>query len=156
MAILNKKFRDIDIDDPFFDSLKSDYPEFTAWFSKKGNEEALLSCNDKGEIDGFLYLKIEDEQLIDMTPSFERARRLKLGTVKVDAHGTKLGERFLHKALNFAMINNIDEIYVTVFDKHAGLISLLQRPEFRFVELARKNTVTQNGREGVYFRFRKG
>ncbi|MDX7783014.1 hypothetical protein SJR90_11765 [Aeromonas caviae] len=156
MAISNKKFRDININDPFFDSLKSDYPEFSEWFSKKGNEEALLSCNDRGMIDGFLYLKIEDEELGNMTPSFGRARRLKLGTVKVDAHGTKLGERFLHKALNFAMSNSIDEIYVTVFDKHAGLISLLQRPEFRFIERARKNAITPNGREGVYFRSRQG
>ena len=30
------KFKDINIDDPFFDSLKQDYAEFTHWFAKKG------------------------------------------------------------------------------------------------------------------------
>ena len=29
------KFSDIDLSDPFFDTLKGDYPEFSEWFSKK-------------------------------------------------------------------------------------------------------------------------
>ncbi|MEZ6955886.1 MULTISPECIES: hypothetical protein [unclassified Aeromonas] len=152
MAIVYKKFRDINLNDRFFDSLKEDYPPFAGWFEKKHNESAYVSYNQMGVIDGFLYLKIEDEELSDMTPRFPRARRLKMGTFKVDAHGTKLGERFMSKTFFYAIENNLNEIYVTVFDKHQGLISLLTRPQFNFVERSRKNQETPNGYEGVYFR----
>ncbi|WP_279717386.1 hypothetical protein [Chelonobacter oris] len=35
-----ERFQDIDLNDPFFDSLKLDYKEFSDWFVKKHNEEA--------------------------------------------------------------------------------------------------------------------
>ena len=33
-----KRFSDIDINDPFFDSLKDDYRGFVKWFNKKRKE----------------------------------------------------------------------------------------------------------------------
>ena len=55
------KFRDIDIDNLFFDSLKADYREFMQWFKKKADKEAYLHKDDSGHINGFLYLKLEKE-----------------------------------------------------------------------------------------------
>ena len=101
-------------------------------------------------MDGFLYLKIEDEAIVDTTPPFPPKPRAKLGTFKIDAHGTKLGERFIRLVFQFAMKNNLKEIYVTIFDKHVGLINLLSR--YGFELKARKNQDTINGREGVYFK----
>lgn len=33
MLLERRKFKDIDLDDPFFDSLKAEYEEFPIWFA---------------------------------------------------------------------------------------------------------------------------
>ncbi|NXZ87927.1 GNAT family N-acetyltransferase [Serratia fonticola] len=151
MSIEEKYFCDVDLNDPFFNSLRADYDGFDAWFLSKKQNIAYVSHNEVGEIDGFLYLKIEDEALDDMTPSFNKIKRVKLGTFKIDAHGTKLGERFVRIVFQYAMKNKLKEIYVTIFDKHLGLIKLLTK--YGFELKSRKNKVTPNGQEGVYFRY---
>ncbi len=150
MSLKQLFFRDVDLDDRFFESLKADYPGFDVWFRSKDAEPAYISRNEYDEIDGFLYLKIEDEALSDMTPSYPQKKRVKMGTFKIEAHGTKLGERFLRIVLNFAMKNDIKDIYVTIFDKHVGLIRLIEK--FGFSRMATKNKLTPNGHEGVYFK----
>ncbi|HFU8035863.1 TPA: GNAT family N-acetyltransferase [Escherichia coli] len=150
MSIEEKFFSDIDLKDPFFNSLRADYEGFDVWFLSKGKNKAFVSRNELGEIDGFLYLKIEDEELSDMTPTFPKMKRVKLGTFKIDAHGTKLGEHFIRIMFQFAMRNKLKEVYVTIFDKHSGLIRLLTK--YGFVLKARKNLSTINGQEGVYFK----
>jgi len=75
---------------------------------------------------------------------------VKLGTFKIDAHGTKLGERFIRVMFDYACRNRINEIYVTIFDKHVSLISLLTKYGFELV--SRKNKTTKDGQEGVYFK----
>ena len=128
-----KQFTDINLDDPFFDSLKEDYPGFDKWFEKKGPEKAFVFYSDDGLLDGFLYTKQETEAVTDVEPNFSSAHRLKIGTFKVNAHGTKLGERFMKKIFDIAMACKVTEAYVTVFPKHAGLISLLSRYGFKKV-----------------------
>lgn len=150
MSLNYEKFKVVNLQDPFFDSLKQDYPGFENWFAQKGESEAYISYNDSGMIDGFLYLKLEDEALDDMSPMFPQHNRVKCGTFKIDAHGTKLGERFVRKIFDFTLTHDVDEIYVTIFDKHQGLINLLTRYGFRLC--ARKNAITPNGQEGVYFK----
>lgn len=150
MSIEQKYFKDIDISDSFFDSLRADYEGFDTWFDSKSSQKAFVSTNDNGFIDGFLYLKVEDEAIEDTTPIFEKKKRVKVGTFKIDAHGTKLGERFIRILFNYAMAKRILEIYVTIFDKHNGLIKLLTKYGFELG--ARKNTVTANGQEGIYFK----
>ncbi|CAM4072160.1 GNAT family N-acetyltransferase [Serratia silvae] len=150
MPLVYKKFSSVNLSDPFFDTLKQDYPEFELWFESKKEALAYVSTNEDGNIDGFLYLKVEDEALDNMTPSFSQQRRVKLGTFKIDAHGTKLGERFLRLVFDFASKERVKLIYVTIFDKHKGLISLLER--YGFEKKAYKNLDTANGQEGVYFK----
>ncbi|WP_167290001.1 GNAT family N-acetyltransferase [Kosakonia radicincitans] len=150
MALEYKKFQEVNLSDPFFDSLKEDYPEFVDWFVRKGNEKAYVSLNEHQLLDGFLYLKIEDEALTDCNPALPKKLRVKCGTFKIDAHGTKLGERFVRKIFDFASTQDVEEIYVTIFDKHKGLIGLLTRYGFRLV--SRKNKVTPSGNEGVYLK----
>ncbi|TSF72782.1 hypothetical protein FG732_26785, partial [Salmonella enterica subsp. enterica serovar London] len=82
MSLSYVEFGKVDLSDVFFDSLKNDYPAFENWFLKKRNEKAYVSYDDYGKIDGFLYLKIENEELNDMTPSFPMKKRLKCGTFK--------------------------------------------------------------------------
>lgn len=150
MPLECRKFSEIDLTDRFFDSLKDDYPAFEEWFLRKRDASAIISYNENKEIDGFLYLKIENETLSDMNQQFPKKRRLKLGTFKIEAHGTKLGDRFLRIIFNRAMQEKINEIYVTIYEKHQGLINLLQR--YGFEKKATKKEVTKNGQEVVYFK----
>ena len=150
MPLTKMRFEKINLSDPFFDSLKDDYEEFEDWFKRKSELEAYVSHNDLGLIDGFLYLKVEKQALDDMIPMHGVKTRVKLGTFKIDAHGTKLGERFIRVMFDYACRNRINEIYVTIFDKHVSLISLLTKYGFELV--SRKNKTTKDGQEGVYFK----
>ena len=140
-------FNKINLKDPFFDSLKQDYAEFENWFNRKAEQgsSAYVSLDDEGKIQGFLYLKEENAALTDVTPNLDNKRRLKIGTFKINPHGTKMGERFIKKILDHAIIGNIKEVYVTIFSKHGALVALLNR--YGFKKVAEK--VTDNGNEDV-------
>lgn len=140
-----KKFKNISLDDPFFDDLKRNYQEFSNWFGRKAEEEAFVIEDDQGFLQGFVYLKEENEGIDDVIPPLPADRYLKIGTFKINAHGTKLGERFIKKAFDFAVSSGIKKLYVTVFSEHAPLISLFER--FGFNIVAEK--VTPNGTENV-------
>lgn len=142
--IIKKKFSDINLRDPFFDNLKKDYMEFVEWFERKKDEQAYVYFA-KDKIVGFLYLKIEDDKIADITPALPRKKRLKIGTFKIEAHGTRLGERFIKKAIDHALSEGVAEIYLTIFPKHEGLIGILK--EFGFEERGKK--ITANGEELV-------
>lgn len=148
MDLERKQFKEVDLSDPFFDSLKSDYKEFVDWFNKKASEYAYVFRGSRGEIDGFLYLKSEDEVVSDVTPALPHKRRLKVGTFKINPHGTRLGERFMKKIFDHAISENVEEIYVTAFEKHKELINLFLA--YGFEEKAEK--LTSNGSELVLAR----
>jgi len=144
--IQSQYFKDIDLDDVFFDSLKEDYSEFNSWFVKKAIDGVhAFTLYENTQLMAFLYLKIEDEIDDSISPKFGEKRRLKVGTFKIDAHGTKLGERFVKKILDVAVVKKIDEVYVTIFEKHQPLINLLKT--FGFFEYGTKTT--SNGKELV-------
>jgi hypothetical protein len=56
-----------------------------------------------------------DEDYRDISPTFLRKRRLKIGTLKVVQNGFKIGERFLKIIFDNAIRQNAQEIYVTIF-----------------------------------------
>lgn len=132
-------FQDINFDDTFFDSLKEDYPGFETWVERKKRDgsTAFYLEDENGAIDAFLYLKIEDGPISDIAPPLLVSRALKIGTLKVNPHGTRLGERFIKIIINHAVETNIDLIYVTVFAHHVALISLFE--EFGFTEYGSKD-----------------
>jgi len=137
---------EVDLNSKFFDSLKLDYKEFEDWFHKK----VLAQCfayifKEEDKIIGFLYLKEEAGPIKDVTPAIEGDMFLKIGTMKIDSHGTKLGEKFIKKVLDNAIEKNISKIYVTVFDRHNSLIDLYKK--YGFEEYGQKRT--SNGTEIV-------
>lgn len=145
--ITRERFDQIDLIDPFFDSLKADYAEFSEWFARKHDSEAwILREGDK--VLAFLYLKEEAEALDDVDPPRPPLARLKAGTMKVDAHGTRLGERFLKLMFDEALDRRVEEIYVTVFPRYEGLTKLLV--QWGFEKQGTKST--PNGVEDVYVR----
>ena len=134
-----KPFSEIDLADPFFSSLKHDYKTFTGWFHRKASEKtsAFIQKTDN-VLTGFIYLKPEEGALLDVTPIQKPDRRLKIGTFKTEAHGTKLGERLLKKAFDTAIVLGVNEIYVTVFPKYDVLIKLFN--EFGFKQSGEKHS----------------
>ena len=130
--VLNVKltsFSQVDVNDSFFDSLRNDYEgqKFDRWFKKKAlsNEQAYVS-REKDDIKGFLYLKVEDEDedYSDINPPFNPAKRLKIGTFKIIRTGYRLGERFIKIIMDTAIKEQVDEVYVTLFEQRKEVVAL--------------------------------
>lgn len=143
---LHVPFNQININDPFFDSLKENYAEFTQWFANKSEagESAFIQLVNNN-LEGFLYLKIEQGPINDVNPAINVPYAIKIGTFKVNPHGTRLGERFIKKSLDFAISNSIPLVYVTIFPQHDYLINMFLK--FGFSITAQKETA--NGIENV-------
>lgn len=144
-------FEDVDLSDGFFDTLKAQYSEFSDWFAKKAKAGAPVYVVDDeatGALRGFIYLKREDGPVLDVEPPLSSAPRLKVGTLKLVARGTKLGELIIKRIFDRAIEENVDEIYVTVFDTHQKLIDLFKR--YGFEQKGVKRTL--NGTERVLVR----
>ncbi len=136
LSVKKELFGNINVQDPFFDSFKEDYPDFQRWFNKKA-DETVYTYRFENSMMAFLYLKVEnkDENYSDIIPTFTKKRRLKIGTFKVTLNGYKLGERFLKIIFDNALRLKVEEIYVTIFSKQIEqqrLISLMEDYGFKF------------------------
>ncbi|MGR5112021.1 N-acetyltransferase [Vibrio jasicida] len=144
-----QKFSEINLNDQFFDSLKTGYAEFSDWFKKKADENALVLYSPLGHIEGFLYCKFESGQGDDTEPLLPDTNHLKVGTFKFNPMGTRRGDRYLKKIFDYAFKSDVDDIYVTVFgEQHRYLVELFSK--YGFVHYANKTTT--NGVEHVLLR----
>lgn len=141
------KFRELRLEDPFFDSLKKGYADFADWFVSKADADVYV-VEDDTAMSGMLYLKPEIGPVPDVRPPLPHLRWLKVGTLKIEGRGTKLGERVIKKIFDTAISENMDGIYVTVFDVHEDLIRLFER--YGFAQVGTKST--DNGEELVLAR----
>ena len=97
-----KSFAEINLDDPFFDSLKQDYggdspQSFIPWFNRKADEgKKALVFEDANGIGAFINLKAgEDEEIpLDNGTILPRIPRMKISTMKIDDRyrGRRIGE----------------------------------------------------------------
>jgi predicted nucleic acid-binding protein len=144
LSVKQKLFAEVNIDDPFFESFKEDYPDFEKWFRKKANDKVYITFNKLNNlILSFLFLKVEgkDEVYSDITPVFKPKKRLKIGTFKVVSNGFRLGERFLKIVFDNALANKVDEIYVTIFSKREEQQRLIDLfAEWGFIDWGKKDT----------------
>lgn len=150
-SLLRKCYaHEIDIDQPFFDSLKSDYGDvdFKKWYEKciKESRECYTYEVD-GKVKAFLMLKEENEVIETHNRSIPATKRVKIATLKVDFSGSKMGELFLKIAFQYCINNQIFEIYLTHFETEDDtLIHLIESFGFEKVgELA-------NNDESVYLK----
>lgn len=125
------RIADLDLSDPFFDSLRDDYIGFDDWLERKRLEFAQVQFNNFGRLTGFLYLKDEEESNNLISPPFNLHRRLKVGTFKIMAHGTTLGQHFIRIILTNMLTSDYDFTYVTVFEKQVQLIELFKKFGFK-------------------------
>ena len=138
-------FGDVDFNASFFDTLKEDYkPGFIPWFEKKRkeNEEAYVFYEDN-VLKGFLYIKVEDknERYDDIVPPMPSKKRLKIGTFKIKSTGLRVGERFLKIIFDNATKQDVDEIYVTMFENKREEVLALRNllEKWGFVRWGAKN-----------------
>lgn len=153
LSVRKEYFGNINLSDPFFDSFKSDYSEFERWFNRKSDNIAYVCFSASGAILAFLYLKVEgvDEAYSDISPVMPPKKRLKIGTFKVSLNGYKLGERFLKIIFDNALVFNVEEIYLTIFNNTIEQERLsLMLVDWGFNVFGEKHT--PNGREVVYSR----
>ena len=136
--IERRRFEEIDISEPFFDSLKRTYKGFAGWYSSRPEREAFVLYNSEGKLSAFLHLKIEHDLVDDCNPKIAADRIVKIATFKVDPHGTKLGERFIKKALDYVIISNASICYATIFKEQTQLIELFEK--YGFIEWGIKET----------------
>ena len=117
--VIKCKAQNLDLQDAFFDSLKSEYPEFQNWWKKIANRDVYVNMNNEGKINALLILKIEANERIDCNPALNFNRVLKICTIKVadQVRGLNIGKIFLQLAFDFAEHNNIEDIYFTHFCK---------------------------------------
>jgi len=134
----------LNINDKFFDSLRDDYKgaKFNDWLTRKSNEKAYV-FRSKNSLQGFLYLKTEDENenYSHFTPVFNPAKRLKIGTFKIVQSGLRLGERFLKIIFDNALKRNVDEVYVTLFYNKRDEVKYLKimMEQWGFINKAKNN-----------------
>jgi hypothetical protein len=146
-----QRFADINLNDSFFDTLKRDYQEFSDWFQRKSDHNALVLYNDYSKIEGFLYCKYEQGPGNDTSPLLPNTNHFKVGTFKFNPQQTRRGDRYLKKIFDYAFASNpqVDDIYVTVFaDKHPYLVSLFEK--YGFTKYGTKTT--PNGTEQILLR----
>ena len=123
-------FGEININDDFFKTLKEDYDGFENWFLRKvsTHEDAYVQLDENGNLQGFLYIKMEEKDIVDdVIPPISANGIVKAGTFKINAHGTRMGEQFLKILFDYAVDKNAEVCYLTIFDKHKGLIKLIEK-----------------------------
>lgn len=129
-------FSEVNLDDPFFDSLKYSYLGFDEWFSRKatGGESAYFAFDSHNNLIAMLSLKEESGLEEGVTPRMDFPR-LKIGTFKVDFdHHTGIGKRLLAIALREFAKSGQDFVYVTMHDNEntSSLAKLLYKYGFSF------------------------
>lgn len=134
-------FAELNLADPFFDSLKDSYPEFSEWFGRKAaqGETAYVFFDEEGRILDFLYLKIENEEITDVTPMLPLKKRLKVGTFKILPRHSRRGERFMKKIMDRAIADDVDEIYVTIYPREELKYLIQSFENYGFCHIANKD-----------------
>ncbi len=129
-SFVKDKAYNFDLNDDIFDSLKAEYEEFPSWWKKVANRDVYAYKSDEGKINALLIPKIETNEVIDCIPTlkFERVLKVCLFKVASNARGLKLGERLLKIAFDYAILNNIEDIYLTHFCQEKDyLIYLIEK-----------------------------
>lgn len=107
----------LDLEDPIFNTLKADYPEFNEWFEsiKRKRRKCLLYKENGKSIGALLIFKEETESIDLLDRTLPAKDRMKIATLVVTSTGYKIGEFFLSWIIKYSINKNIKEIYLTHF-----------------------------------------
>lgn len=112
----------LDVHDRFFNSLKETYFEFNKWFNnkRKNNNYGYVTYNDN-ILTSLLILKIEENEIYNFDKEFNYKKVLKISTFKVEDTGKKIGSMYLKIIDEVAKENDVEIIYLTVFENQKEL-----------------------------------
>ncbi|MCB9871489.1 MAG: GNAT family N-acetyltransferase [Planctomycetes bacterium] len=111
-------------DDPILESFRQDYPGFDKWFSKCRREHRQAwKIDGAGRLAAFCIVKDEEEDGLGLG-----AKPMKICSFKVapEFNGFKYGELLLKTLFEHAYSNGNTSMFVTVFERHSGLLELLE------------------------------
>lgn len=125
----------LDLNDPFFDSLREDYDGFNEWYQKKARDgrRAWIHRDSLGKMGAVCIFHIENDPILTDDHRSIPGKVLKLCTFKVgeSVRGRRVGELFLKAAFRYAFENKIEHIYLhTRAEKQEFLIDFCR--EFGF------------------------
>ena len=129
-SFIKEKAYNFNLSDDIFDSLKEEYKEFPSWWKKIANRDVYAYKSDEGKINALLIPKIETNEVIDCSPTLKFDKVLKICLFKVASHarGLKLGERLLKIAFDYAMLNKVENLYLTHFCQEKDyLVHLIEK-----------------------------
>ena len=127
----------LDVNDPIFNSLREDYPNFNDWYIKKSRtgRKCWTYIRNNGSIGAIMIYKFENEA-IPSEPPLKRKKRLKIATMKVSHVGHKIGELLIKLSVELSIKNKILEIYLTLFTrKNEFLVDLIEEYGFKKVSI---------------------
>lgn len=140
----------LDLENSIFNSLREAYNGFNEWYSEKcakSGRKAWL-CGKLNEIHAFCIYKKETNPVVTNDSKALDGSGLKLCTLKVDRNGLKLGELLIKQAFDYADVNNMDFVYLTVHEEnHPYLVQLITDFGFSFFG------IDTNGRDSVYVKY---
>jgi GNAT superfamily N-acetyltransferase len=116
--------------DPIFASFREDYPRFDAWLRKCKLEQRpawVIRDTEDGPLSARCIVKEQDDELALGGPT------LKVCSLKVsdERQGRRYGELLLKTLFLYLRQKRYEHAFVTVFERHAGLIALLEDFGFR-------------------------
>lgn len=133
LFLKEREWATLDLLDPFFDSLKVDYPDFEKWFrqkSRKGRKGWIYQ--PKTQIEAICLWKVEQNESVKQLLLNENFNGIKICTMKVQSFGKKIGELFLQLIFELARTKKLDYVYVSAFPDKENLILMLE--QFGFVK----------------------
>lgn len=138
----------IDYRQSFFDSLRTNYPEFDDWYREKSAEgrKAWSVTDDSGLLAALLIYKDERNEHVADDITLE-GKSLKLCTFKVGEYfrGRKVGELLIKMAFEHSFKNGYRHIYVTIRPGiHDHLKDLVEEFGFMHIGMCRRR------RDAVY------
>jgi len=133
----------ISVNDPIFDSLRKDYDGFDSWWKKCCTEQR--DCHvieqEDGRLGGLVVFNAEPVEGGSVL-----GKGMKFCTFKVseNARGQRFGELLLWSGFEFARKLHATHVWLTAFDHHPELLSLIE--SFGFRHVGKKG----NSQEGIF------
>ena len=118
--------------DPIFESLRADYPDFDRWIqgiSQEGRKAWIIETSRNHYAGICIWKPYDDEYRLG-------GKVMKLSTFKVseEQRGRRYGELLLKTAFNELHANRYNHVWLTVFERHAALVTMLE--DFGFYRLS--------------------
>lgn len=134
-SIVPTTLGDLDLGDPIFDSLKSEYDGFVEWAESHNDRKTWINRTEDGSLGAILVIKPREVEQVGKYPPLDRTPRLKISTLKVapSRQGSKMGELLISIAVREAISNNLNEIYLTHYIDQDGqdhLVRLIEQYGF--------------------------